>query len=78
MASSYKFFTVYFTFTNGKHIHIIVVALNLERLYNKTSDLGIDYYYYYKKRLLNIFTDCNKCTWSNVHVITSIIYIAKK
>ena len=46
MASSYKSFTVYFTFTNGKLIHIIAVALNLERLYNKTSDLGIDYYYY--------------------------------
>ena len=77
MASLYKSFTIYFTFTNGKLIHIIAVALNLERLYNKTFDLGIDYYYY-KKRLLNIFTDCNKCTLSNVHVITSIIYIAKK
>ena len=77
MASSCESFTVYFTFTNGKLIHIIAVALSLERLYNKASDLSIDYYYY-KKRLLNIFTDCNKCTWSNVHVITSIVYIAKK
>ena len=39
-------------------LYNIAVALNLERLYNKTSDLGIDYY----KKGCQIFTDLN-----NVH-----------
>ena len=47
------------------------VALNLERLYNKTSDLGIDY-----EKGCQIFTDFDKCTLYNAHVITSK-YIAK-
>ena len=33
------------------------VALNLERLYNKTSDFGIDY-----EKGCQIFTDFDKCT----------------
>ena len=47
-------------------LYNIVVALNLERLYNKTSDLGIDY-----KKGCQIFTDFDKCTLYNAHVITS-------
>ena len=47
------------------------VALNLERLYSKTSDLGIDY-----EKGCQIFTDFDKCTSYNAHVITSK-YIAK-
>ena len=38
-------------------LYNIVVALNLERLYNKTSDLGIDY-----EKGCQIFTDFDKCT----------------
>ena len=49
----------------------IAVALNLEWLYNKTSDLGIDY-----KKGCQIFTDFDKCTMYIVHVITSK-YIAE-
>ena len=44
----------------------IAVALNLERLYNKTSDLGTDY-----EKGWQIFTDFDKCIFYNVHVITS-------
>ena len=39
----------------------IAVALNLERLYNKTSDLGFDY-----EKGCQIFTDFDKCTLYNV------------
>ena len=39
-------------------LYDIAVALNLERLYNRTSDLGIDY----EKGYQNIFTDFDKCT----------------
>ena len=53
-------------------LYNIAVALNLERLYNKTSDLGIDY-----EKGCQIFTDLDKCTFYNVHVITSK-YIAKR
>ena len=55
-------------------LYNIAVALNLERLYNinKTSDLGIDY-----EKGCQIFTDFDKCTSYNVHVITSK-YIAKR
>ena len=49
----------------------MAVALNLERLYNKTSDLGIDY-----EKGSQIFTDFDEYTLYNVHVITSK-YIAK-
>ena len=38
-------------------LYNIAVALNLERLYNKTSDLGIDY-----EKRCQIFTDFDKCT----------------
>ena len=38
-------------------LHNIAVALNLERLYNKTSDLGNDY-----EKGCQIFTDFDKCT----------------
>ena len=40
----------------------IVVALNLEWLYNKTSDLGIDY-----KKGCQVFKDFDNCTLYNVH-----------
>ena len=52
-------------------LYNIAVALNLERLYNKTSDFGIDY-----EKGCQIFNDLDKCTLYNVHVITSK-YIAK-
>ena len=52
-------------------LYNIAVALNLERLYIKTSDLGIDY-----EKGCQIFTDFDKCTLYNVHVITSK-YISK-
>ena len=52
-------------------LYNIAVALNLERLYNKTSDLGIDY-----EKGCQIFTDFDKCTLYNVHGITNK-YIAK-
>ena len=43
MASSCKT-TLHFRFRNKKLIcSTIVVASNLERLYDKTSDLGLDY-----------------------------------
>ena len=70
MAISYKNYTIYFTFTNGKLINI-AVALNLEQLYNKTSDFGIDY-----EKGCQIFTNFDKCTLYNANVITSK-YIAK-
>ena len=44
-------------------LHNIAVALNLERLYNKTSNLAIDY-----EKGCQIFTDFDKCT----------LYIASK
>ena len=47
-------------------LYNIAVALNLQRLYNKTSDFGIDY-----EKGCQIFTDFAKCTLYNVHVITS-------
>ena len=47
-------------------LYNIAVALNLERLYNKTSDLDIDY-----ENCCQIFTDFDKCTLYNAHVITS-------
>ena len=53
-------------------LYNIAVALNLEWLYNKASDLGIDY-----EKGCQIFTDFDKCTFYNVHVITSK-YIAKR
>ena len=52
-------------------LYDIAVALNLERLYNKTSDFGNDY-----EKGCQIFTDFDKCTLYNAHVITSK-YIAK-
>ena len=39
-------------------LYNIAVALNLERLYNKTSDFGNDY-----KKGYQIFTDFDKCTY---------------
>ena len=47
-------------------LYNIAVTLNLERLYNKTSDFGINY-----EKGCQIFTDFDKCTLYNVHVITS-------
>ena len=38
-------------------LYNIAVALNLGRLYNKTSDLGIDY-----EKGCQIFTDFDECT----------------
>ena len=53
-------------------LYNIAVAFNLQRLYNKTSDFGIDYekgcqIFTAKSK----FTDFDKCTLYNVHVITS-------
>ena len=48
-------------------LHNIAVALNLERLYDKISDLGIDY-----EKGCQIFTDFDKCTLYNASK-----YIAK-
>ena len=39
-------------------LYDIEVALNLERLHNKTSDFGNDY-----KKGCQIFTDFDKCTY---------------
>ena len=39
-------------------LYNIAVALNLERLYNKTSDFDNDY-----KKGCQIFTDFDKCTY---------------
>ena len=44
-------------------LYNIAAVLNLERLYNTTSDLGIDY-----EKGCQIFTDFDKCTFYNVHV----------
>ena len=52
-------------------LYYIAVASNLERLYNGTYDLGIDY-----EKGCQIFTDFDKCTLYNVHGITSK-FIAK-
>ena len=41
----------------------VVLNLDLGRLYNKTSDLGIDY-----EKGSQIFTDFDNCTLYNVHV----------
>ena len=48
-------------------LHNIAVAINLKRLYNKTSDLGFDY-----EKGCQIFTDFDKCTLYNARK-----YIAK-
>ena len=52
-------------------LYNIAVALNLERLYNKTSDFGNDH-----EKGCQIFTDVDKSTLYNAHVITSK-YITK-
>ena len=70
MAISYKTIT-YILPLQMASLHNMAVALNLERLYNKTSDLGIDY-----EKGCQIFTDFDKCTLYNVHIITGK-YIAK-
>ena len=62
MAISYKTIA-YILPLQMASLYNIAVALNLERLYNKTSDLGIDY-----KKGCQIFTDFDKLY--NVHVIT--------
>ena len=43
-------------------LYNIAVALNLGRLYIKTSDLGIDY-----EKGCIIYTDFDECTLYNVH-----------
>ena len=70
MAISYKTIP-YILPLQTASLYNIAVALNLERLYNKTSELGIDY-----EKGCQIFTDFDKCTLYNVHVIISK-YIAK-
>ena len=47
-------------------LYNIAVALTLKQLYNKTSELGIDY-----EKGCQIFTNFDKCTFYNAHVITS-------
>ena len=69
MAISYKTIP-YILSLQMASLYNIAVALNLEQLY-KTSDLGIDY-----EKGCQIFTDFDKCTLYNAHVITSK-YIAK-
>ena len=71
MAISYKTIPYILPLQMATLYYNIAVALYLERLYNKTSDLGIDY-----EKGCQIFTDFDKCTLYNVHVITSK-YIAK-
>ena len=58
MAISYKTIQYNILPLQMASLYNIAVALNLERLYNKTSDLGIDYY----KKGCQIFTD-----FDNVH-----------
>ena len=70
MAISYKTIP-YILPLQMANLYNIAVALNLERLYNTTSDFGIDY-----EKGSQIFTDIYKCTLYNAHVITSK-YIAK-
>ena len=73
MAISYKTIQYNILPLQMASLYNIAVALNLERLYNKTSHFGIDY-----EKGCQIFTDFDKCTLYkyNAHVITSK-YIAK-
>ena len=71
MAISYKTIPYNILPLQMASLYNIAVALNLERLYNKTSAFGIDY-----EKGCQIFTDFDKCTLYNAHVITSK-YIAK-
>ena len=70
MAISYKTIP-YILLLQMASLYNIAVALNLERLYDETSVLGIDY-----EKGCQIFTDFDKCTLYNVPVITGK-YIAK-
>ena len=57
MAISYKTIPYILPLQMSSLYYNIAVALNLERLYNKTSDLGIDY-----EKGCQIFTAFDKCT----------------
>ena len=70
MAISYKTIP-YILLLQMASLYNIAVALNLERLYNKTADFDIDY-----EKGCQIFNDLDKCTLYNAHVTTSE-YIAK-
>ena len=67
MAISYKTIQYNILPLQMASLYNIAVALNLEQLYNKTSDLGIDY-----EKGCQIFTDFDKCTLYNASK-----YIAK-
>ena len=60
MAISYKTIQYNILPLQMATLYNIAVALNLEWLYNKTSDLGIDY-----EKGCQIFTDFDKCTLYN-------------
>ena len=62
MAISYKTIQYIILPLQMASLYNIAVALNLERLYNKTSDFGIDY-----EKGCQIFTDFDKCTFYNAH-----------
>ena len=61
MAISYKTIPYIFPLQMAS-LYNIVIALNLEWLYNKTSDFGIDY-----EKGCQIFTDFDKFTLYNAH-----------
>ena len=56
MAISYKTIP-YILPSQMASLYNIAISLNLERLYNKTSNLGIDY-----EKGCQIFNDFDKCT----------------
>ena len=66
MAISYKTIQYNILPLQMASLYNIAVVLNLEQLYNKTSDLGIDY-----EKGCQIFTNFDKCKLYNAHVITS-------
>ena len=57
MAISYKTIPYILPLQMSSLYYNMAVALNLERLYDKTSDLGIDY-----EKGCQIFTAFDKCT----------------
>ena len=58
MAISYKTVPYILPLQMASLYYNIAVALYLERLYNKISDLGTDY-----EKGCQKFTDFDKCTW---------------
>ena len=56
-------YNIIFYLYKWQALNNIAVPLNLEWLYNKTSDLGIDY-----EKDCQIFINFDKCTLYNAHV----------